>query len=404
MVRNLSFAAGAVTVALLATACGSKGESGGSSGDTLVLGAPYSNTGALAREGQLTKQGYDLCKETINAKGGVPVGGRKLKIDIRYSDDTSKADVAARIVDRLNDDGVKLVLGPYGSASTAAAAPVVERNKQVMADAAGADDKIFQQGYKRSFAVLSPATEYAASMVKAIDELAVPKPKTIAFLSADDGFSKTVAEGGVAEARTRGYTVFPTEYFPAQATDVSAVLTKIKGKKPDVIVGSVHLVEGIAIIKQANELGVKPKMFAESVAPPTPDFRNTLRGLANGVIGSSQWTAEVKGSEPFFGTAKDYAAAIQTKYGHPAQYHNAEATAACLALATAAQKAGSTEPDKVRDAMAALDTASFFGRIKFDATGQNKFKPMSVIQVQAGKVVTVWPKDAAAAKLSWPGR
>ncbi|GAA2622345.1 amino acid ABC transporter substrate-binding protein [Actinomadura fulvescens] len=404
MVRNLSLVAGAVTAALLAAACGSKGESGGATGDTLVLGAPYSNTGALAREGQLTKQGYDLCKETINARGGVPVGSRRLRIDIRYSDDTSKADVAARIVDRLNDYGVKLVLGPYGSASTAAAAPVVERNKQVMADAAGADDKIFQQGYRRSFAVLSPATEYAASMVKAIDELASPKPRTIAFLSADDGFSKTVAEGGVAEARERGYTVLPTEYFPAHATDVSAVLTKIKGKRPDVIVGSVHLAEGIAIIKQANELGVRPKLFAESVAPPTPDFRNTLRSLANGVIGSSQWTAEVQGSEPFFGTAKDYAAAVQARYGHPAQYHNAEATAACLALAMAAQKAGSTEPDKVRDAMAALDTPSFFGRIKFDATGQNKFKPMSVIQVQAGKVVTVWPKDAAAAKLIWPAQ
>jgi branched-chain amino acid transport system substrate-binding protein len=270
MRRGLSIAA---AITLAATGCGSKGSSGGGSGDTLRLGAPYSNTGALAREGALTKEGYELCRETVNAKGGVPVGGKKLKIEISYSDDTSKPDVAARIVDQLNDKGIKLVLGPYGSPNTAAAAPVVERNGQVMADSSGADNTIFSQGYKRTFAVLSPATEYAASMVKAIDELARPKPKTIAFLSADDGFSKTVTKGGVAEATRRGYTVIPPEYFPQQTTDVSAALTKIKSKHPDVIIGSVHLVEGIAIIKQANELGVRPKLFGETVAPPTPDFR-----------------------------------------------------------------------------------------------------------------------------------
>jgi branched-chain amino acid transport system substrate-binding protein len=206
----------------------------------------------------------------------------------------------------------------------------------------------------------------------------------------------------VAEAKKRGFTVIEPEYFPAQATDVSAALTKVKAKKPDVIIGSVHLVEGIAIIKQANELGVRPQLFGETVAPPTPDFKNTLHDLANSVIGSSQWTPEVKGSDPWFGTAQNYSAAIQAKYGHAAEYHNAEATGACLALALAAQKAGSTDPNKVRDAMAALDTQSFFGRIHFDQTGQNTFKPMSVIQIQQGKVVTVWPTDAAAAKMTWP--
>ena len=96
---------------------------------------------------------------------------------------------------------MKLILGPYGSATTEAAAAVIERNGQVMADSSGADDKIFQKGYKRTFAVLSPAHSYAASMVKAIARWPSPKPKTIAFLSADDGFSKTVAEAGAAKAK-----------------------------------------------------------------------------------------------------------------------------------------------------------------------------------------------------------
>ena len=94
---------------------------------------------------------------------------------------------------------------------------------------------------------------------------------------------------------------------------------------------------------------------------------------------------------------------MTARFGHVPDYHNAEATAACLALVMAVEAAKSTQPDQVRNALANLNTLSFFGRIKFDSTGQNTFKPMSVIQVQNGKVVTVWPRLNAEAKLIWPG-
>jgi branched-chain amino acid transport system substrate-binding protein len=390
---------------LALSACGSKGEesSGTADSGTLTIGASMSLTGKLAREGQLTKEGYELCQDKVNAKGGVDVGGKKVKLDIQFQDDTSKPDTAAQLVDQFNDKGVKLILSSYGSANTEAQAAVVERNGQVMADSAGADDKIFNKGYKRTFAVLSPATEYAASIVKSIAEMAQPKPKTMAFLSADDGFSKTVTEGGVAAAKDAGFQVVGTEYFPNGTSDVSASLTKVKGDKPDVIIGSVHLVEGVAIIKQAKELGVTPQGFGETVAPPTPDFAKTLGDEAENVLGSSQWTDATKGEDKYFGTAKDYAKDIQAKYGHAPDYHDAEASAACLALVLAAEKAGSTDPDKVRDAMAALDTESFFGKLKFNDKGQNVYKPMAVIQVQHGKAVTVWPKESAEASFIWPG-
>jgi len=391
--------------ALALSGCGSKGSAQSAAGsDTLTLGAAVSLTGQLAREGALTKEGYELCQTKVNAAGGVPVGDKKLKLAIQYQDDTSKPDTAAQLVEQFNDKGVKLILSSYGSANSEAQAAVIERNGQVMADSAGADNKIFEKGYRRTFAVLSPATEYLASIVKSIAELAQPKPRTIAFVSADDGFSKTATEGGIAEATKQGFTVLPAQYVPNGTSDVSSALTKLKGQHPDVIVGSVHLVEGIAIMKQAHELGVTPSGgFGESVAPPTPDFVKTLGGQAENVLGSSQWTETVKGKDKYFGTAQQYSDDIQAKYGHRTDYHNAEATAACLALVLAAEKAGSTDPNKVRDALAGLDTDSFFGRIKFDPSGKNVYKPMSVIQIQDGKAVTVWPTEAAEAKFVWPG-
>lgn len=404
LLQRLGATGVALCVLVLTAGCGKEEEGGGSvKGDTIKLGAALSLTGQLAREGQLTKEGYELCKSTINEKGGVKVGDKSYKLDVTYKDDKSEPDTAAQLVDRFNDQGTKLVLGPYGSSSTEAAAAVIEKNGQVMVEGAGADDKIFEKGYKQTFAVLSPATQYAASMVRSAAELAQPKPKTAVFLTADDGFSKTVTEGGKAEAEKQGIKVLATESFPEGATDVSSALTKVRGKNADLVIGSVHVEEGIAIIKQSRELGVKPGGgFGETVAPPTPDFVKTLGKSAEGVLGSTQWVPQVKGEDKFFGTATDYAKSYKAKYGGDPEYHNAEATAACLALALGLEKAGSTDTQEVRDAVAGLDEETFFGPIDFNEQGENPAKPMSVIQIQDGKAVTVWPNDQAEGELKWP--
>jgi branched-chain amino acid transport system substrate-binding protein len=408
-VSSLRLRFGVALVAVIAmafvSACGKGGDDdeSGVQGGKLEFGAALSLTGSLAKEGALTKQGYQLCQEKVNARGGVKVGDKKAKLTISYSDDKSEPDTAARLIDQFNDDGVKLVLGPYGSPSTEAAAAAVERNGQVMVDSSGADDNIFTKGYKNTFAVLSPATDYVAIIVESILHGANPKPKTVAFLSADDGFSQTAAKGGVAEAEKQGLQVVAQESFPEKTTDVSSALTKVRGKNPDLILGSVHVEEGIAIIKQSAELGVKPQGFGETVAPPTPDFAKALGDSANGVVGSTQWTPQVKGRDEIFGTATDYAADFKKRFNVDAEYHSAEGAAACLALVLAVEQAGSADSSKVRDALAGLDTESFFGPITFDDTGKNVTKPMSAIQIQDGEVTTIYPEDQAQAKLQWPG-
>ena len=102
-------------LALVASGCG-RGESSsaGTTGSTLRLGAALSLTGALAKEGGLTKQGYQSCQSVVNAKGGVTADGKSYKLRIVFADDKSEPDTAAQLVDRFNDQGVKLVLGPYG--------------------------------------------------------------------------------------------------------------------------------------------------------------------------------------------------------------------------------------------------------------------------------------------------
>jgi branched-chain amino acid transport system substrate-binding protein len=388
-----------------AAGCGKAGAGSDAStqGGKLNVGAALSLTGSLAKEGRLTKFGYQYCQQKVNAGGGVKVGGKSMPLSISYKDDKSEPDTAAQLVDEFNDSGSKLVLGPYGSPSTEAASAVIERNGQLMVDSSGADNAIFAKGYRNTFAVLSPATDYLATIVDAITSQANPKPKTVAIVSADDGFSKTAAKGGAAEARKQGLKVLTTQFVAANTTDVSSALTKIKPLNPDLILFSAHVEEGVAVVKQSQELGVTPAGgFGETVAPPTPDFAKALGDGAEGVVGSTQWVPQVQGKDAIIGTAQDYADGFKQRFGETAEYHSAEAAAACVALVMGVEKAGSTDPAKVRDALAALDTESFFGRIKFDSTGKNTTKPMSAIQIQGGKPVTVYPAGQAASQLRWP--
>src|SRR5206468_2045193 len=80
----------------------------------------------------------------------------------------------------------------------------------------------------------------------------------------------------------------------------------------------------------------------------------------------------------------------------------AESTAACLALQRAIEKANSLDAKKVRDALAALDVTTFYGRIKFDSRGINTFKPMVVEQIQGGEHHTVFPSDVADKQPMYP--
>jgi branched-chain amino acid transport system substrate-binding protein len=382
-------------LALAAAACGG-GNTTSTAGSTITFAAPVSQTGAFGQaEGLYTLQGYKFCVQTLNAKGGITFGGQSHQVALTTQDDQSVSATSAQIVDQFNDQGHKLILSPYGSASTLAVAPVVERNSQVMVDSNGADTAIFTHGYKNTFAVLSPSSTYVTTIIDALAALS-PAPKTVAIIAASDGFSQHSADTGVKEAQAKGMTIVPS----------ASALIAIKGTNPDVIIISAHLNEAVAAVKQASELGVKPKLgFAATVAPPTPAFISALGKSSEGVLGSTQWVPEISASDNLFGSAHEFLTNFTNTYGwSPDQYpyQAADATAACEALALAITKAGSIDPAAVKTALAALKADTFYGHIEFDSTGMNTNKPMYVIQIQKSAFVTIYPSTLASKQATWP--
>jgi branched-chain amino acid transport system substrate-binding protein len=374
--------------------------------DTITFGAAVSLTGKTAKEGEYTRDGYNFAAETINAQGGIAVGGKRYKIAVKYYDDEAKSERTAQLIEKLiNEDKVTFVLGPYGSAPTGTAAPICEKYRIPMVEANGSAETIFNKGYRYTFAVLSPARLY----LKGLIDLVMSKDKsvrTVAVLGENEPFSKEVAAGAADYAKEKGLQVVYQELYPTGTQDVSALLTNIKGKNPDIVLGAGHLQDSLLIVKQAKDLGVSPKAMGFSVGPSSPEFRENLKANADYVFGSTQWTEALKysGIDPWK-TPKGYAAAFRAKYPRYSviPYQVAESSAAVVAFCLAIEKAGTLEPARVRDAIAALDIMTFYGQIKFDSRGINTFKPMAIEQLQPdGHKYTVFPSSVAEKDALYP--
>ena len=371
---------------------------------TIVFGAALAATGRDAREGVLTKEGYEFWKDYVNAHGGIKTGGKTYKVEIQYADDETNAQTSAKLVEKfINQDHVNFILGPYGSATSFASAAVTERYKVPMVEGNGSSEKIFSQGFKYIFAVLSPAKRYLEGVLDMALHQKV-KPKTVAIVAANDLFSTEVASGAAAYATSHGMTVVYNNKYPADTTDVSSIVSAIKAANPDLILNGGHLQDALLLQKSFKEQNVLAKAYAYSVGPDTPDFRKALGNDANYVFGGTQWspTAKYRGAPGFISTSLEYAKEFEKKYGHVPDYHNAESTATCLAFQYAIQNAGSLDPQKVRDALAALNVVTFYGILKFDDRGINVYKPMAVNQIQKGNLVTVWPSAVQNAQPAYP--
>ena len=371
-------------------------------GPTITFGAPLSITGRDSREGALTKDGYDFWKDYVNALGGFQVGSTRYRVDIKYYDDGSDAATSAKLVERLiTEDNIKFILAPYGSPATFATSAIAEKYKVPMVDANGAAERIFGRGFKYTFAILSPAKKYLVGILEMAQTLR-PRPKTLAILAANDQFSLEVAVGVREYAKEHGFEEVFYSDFPPDTRDVSTLISQLKTKNPDIVLSSGHLQDSLLVMRAAKDQNFKPKVLGFSVGPSTPDFIKALGSDADGVLGGAQWTPQLKYVDPVFGSAQRYTRLFQAKYHQIPDYHNAESTAGCEIFQFALQRAGSLDPQKVRDVLASMDQITFYGQVKFDSRGVNIFKPMAVEQIQNGEHVTVWPADVANAKPLYP--
>lgn len=365
------------------------------------LGAAVSETGKYAREGKDTRQGYLLWLDWVNNEyGGIRVGDERYKVELVMYDDEGDPDTAARLTEKLiTEDKVDFLLGPYSSSLTKSASAIAEKYNMIMVEGNGASESLFVRGFKNLFAVLTPAGNYTQSALKALADRGA---KSVVIAYEDTPFPTSVAEGAQKWAKEYGMEVLAVETYPKDVADVSAIMNKFKELNPDVFVGGGHFNDAVLFVRAAKELDFNPKAMVITVGPSNPKFVQEMGADANYIIGPTQWERTMSYKDEYFGTAEEYAQRYEAKWGEPPTYQAAESTATPLVLQIAIEKAGSLDPDAVRQALRELDVVIFYGPIKFDETGKNVGKPMGSIQIQDGQINVVAPPEAAVAELIYP--
>jgi len=378
-------------------------------GDTIYLGSAISLTGKYSANGVNTQVGYDFAVDRINAMGGVKVGGKSYKLKVLYYDDESTPARGAQLAERLiKQDGVKYMLGPYSSGMTKAIIPVTEKYKIPMVEAEGAARSFFTQGYEYIFAVLSTSEQYLASSVALAAEMAQkhgkkPSDVKVAMVFENDPFSLDVRAGVLDDVKQHGMTVVLDDKMPRDLNDISATLTKVKALKPDLLVVSGHEKGATTATRQIKEMQIDVPLIAMTHCESGKVVQQ-FGAAAEGFLCPTQWAETLSYKGKYFGSAADYDKAL--KNAHPkyktVPYQLAQASAAVLVWKEAFERANSFDTEKLKEALAATDMETFYGKIKFSKGGNNVAKPMVLRQIQGGKYLVVAPTRWASSELKFP--
>ena len=373
--------------------------------NVIRFGASLSLTGKFSDNARLTKDGYDFYVRHANQKGGITVGGTKYRVEIKYYDDQSDTTIATRLVEKLIvEDNIKFILGPYSSTITLPVSKVIERHQVPMVEAHGASTPIFEQGNKYVFGTLNTVEQYFEAVLR-MAAAATPKPKTMAVLNENLLFPQLSVDAAVKVAKELGIDVVYNQKYPSGIKDLSSELAVIRSKNPDILLGSGYVGDMMLLARQANELGVKPRLFGMALGPTHPRFVESLGAVADGIVEPVQWAPTMPWKDEMFGwTAREYAELFKKEFGYEPDYHPPQSTAALQVFHRAIEKAGSLDPQKVRDAIAQTNLMTAYGPVKFNEKGINVGKSMAVVQIQGGKPRVVWPVAGSEGPLVYPRR
>ena len=266
--------------------------------------------------------------EKVNEQGGIKVGDRHYKVDIVYYDDQSDPTTTARLVERLIvQDGIRFILGPYGSAQVFAAAPIVEKYGALMVQAGGASSDIYEKGYKNIFGLYTIAPNYGRDLVELATTLD-RNLKTIAIVYEKDIFAQDAAQGAYEHAQKKGLKVVLFEGYPKEAQDLSSLIQKVRLQRPDIIIGSGHFADSVLLVKQLKQFRVNPKFLGLTVGPALPAFVKSLGEDAEGIFGPVQWSPALNYKDPVFGNTQNFVKLYRERFKEDPEYHVAGAVAA----------------------------------------------------------------------------
>jgi branched-chain amino acid transport system substrate-binding protein len=380
--------------ALAATAFGATPLRGWAA-EPVNIGALYPVTGSLAQIGQGCVNAAKLAVQMVNDAGGIrSLGGAKLNLIV--SDVQSDTTVTRTETDRLiNGSKVSAIHGCYASALTLIASEVAERAKVPLITGSSSDQLNVNRRY--TFTPFARASQFAQAQLQ-MARLVSEKPK-VAVVFENTAFGTSTSNGLREKAPGEGVEIVLFEPYSAGFADASPLINKVKASGADMLFCVSYLNDLILIVRTIKQVGLKVGMNGGSGGFVIPDFYKTVGSLADGLQGVAHWNHDSDTN------AQKVNAVYQKTYGEFLFEYAGGLVAQTFMLADALERAASTDPQKVRDALASLDVSEGYaamcpgGKVKFGPDGKNIHAHPVGVQWQNGDLASVFPKEDARAPL-----
>lgn len=385
--------AGVISVTLL-SGCGNAA----SDSDTIKIGSIHPMTGSYAYEGQQVMNAQQLAIDEINAAGGITSqGGKKLVLSV--GDSQGNAETGASEAERLISEGVVAVTGTFQSGVTLTCMQKAEQNRIPFLVTVSANVGLMENGFEYAFRIQPNAHIFVENFLQYLTEIKTDDIKT-AVLIHEDSLTGTDTGDLIAEGFDKtGITLLDRISYSASTITLSTEVTKLAELKPDLLITNGYFSDTSLLVKELNERGITFKMVC---------------GVANGGISDAKFIENFGDSvenfldlnyrfNPNHEKTAELLASYQEKYGDEMSVHAVWGYESIYVLADALERAGSTEPEKVKEALAQTQIADHVlaqkGAIQFDEKGENINAAGVFIQIQNGKHVVVYPEEFAEAKI-----
>jgi branched-chain amino acid transport system substrate-binding protein len=335
---------------------------------TIKVGAIFAVTGGAANLGGPEKKTAEMLVEKINKEGGV--NGQKIELIVK--DSGSKKENAVSLAKQLiEEDKVLAIIGPSTSGETLAIKNTCQENKTILISCAAAEDIVNPVA---SYVFKTPQKDSDA--VRRIFQVMKTKGITkIGVITSNDGFGITGGKQLANLANLAGITIAISEAYDAQETDLTGVLTKVKGQDVNAVVNwSVVPAQGM-VAKNMKQIGLNVPLF-QSHGFGNIKYVQAGGEATNGTIfpcGRLLIADILPGNNPQKKLLLEYKKDYESRYKEDVSTFGGHAYDALLVLVEGIKKAKSTDKEKVRDAIenikGLVGTAGIFNFSSQDHTG-----------------------------------
>src|ERR1700688_3351624 len=363
--------------------------------DPVTIGGLYPVTGSFAQIGQGCVNAAKLAVKMVNDAGGIKsLGGAKLNLIV--SDVQSDTTVTRTETDRLIS-GYKLsaLHGCFASALTLIASEVAERAKMPLLTGSSSD--LLNKNRHYTFTPFSRASQFALAQLQ-MAKLVSDKPK-VAVVFENTAFGTATSKGLREQAPGEGVEIVMFEPYSAGLTDASPLINKVKASGADMLFPVSYLNDLILIIRAIKQVDLKIAINGGSGGFVIPDFYKNVGNAAEGLLGVAHWNHDIDAN------AQKVNEVYKKQYGEFLFEYAGGLVAQTFMIADALERAASTDPQKVRDAIASLDVSQGYaamcpgGKVKFGPDGKNIHGHPVGVQWQHGDLASIFPEEDKRAPL-----